>query len=156
LIANWPGRIAPGKVNRDLVVSVDFLPTICAAAGVALPKTLPPDGHSFFPQLLGDKGEPRQWAYCWYAPDGGATPKYEFAMTTQYKLYRDGTFFDLGTDWFEEKPLRADKLSGDAAAAAQKLRSVLDDYATARPAHLLQPLVTAKQAKKADRQKKKN
>jgi arylsulfatase A len=155
LIANWPGKISAGKVNGDLVASVDLLPTICAAAGVTVPSTIPPDGQSFLPQLLGNKSAPREWAYFWYAPDGGAKPKYEFAMTTEYKLYRDGTFFDLGADRFEEKPLRADKLSGAAAAAALKLQAALDQYATARPAKLLEPLVTAKQAKKAERQKKK-
>ena len=29
LIVNWPGRVSAGKVNSDLVGSVDFLPTIC-------------------------------------------------------------------------------------------------------------------------------
>ena len=155
LIANWPGRISAGQVNRDLVASVDFLPTICEAAGVALPKSMPPDGRSFLPQLLGKKSNPREWAYFWYAPDGGATAKYEFAMTTQYKLYRDGTFFDLRSDWFEEKPLRREKLTGAEAAAAQKLQAVLDDYAKARPARLQAPRVTTKQASKAEKQRKK-
>jgi hypothetical protein len=118
-------------------------------------QSMPPDGRSFLPQLLGKKSEPREWAYFWYAPDGGATPKYEFAMSTQHKLYRDGTFIDLTTDWFEEKPLRREKLSGANAAAAQNLQAALDQFADARPARLLQPMVTAKQAKKAERQKKK-
>lgn len=155
MIANWPGRIAAGKVSQDLIASVDFLPTICEAAGVELPKTMPLDGRSFYPQLLGQRGTPREWAYFWYAPDGGATPKYEFALSTEYKLYRDGTFFDLRSDAFEEKPLRIEKLSGEQAAAAQKLKAALDQYANARPAQLLQPYVTAKQEKKSERKKKK-
>jgi arylsulfatase A len=155
LITSWPGRIAAGKVNANLVASVDFLPTICEAAGVALPASMPPDGRSFLPQLLGQKSAPREWAYFWYAPDGGATPKYEFAMTTQYKLYRDGTFFNLRSDAFEEKPLRAETLSGPEAAAAKTLQAALDQYTHARPAELLEPMVTAKQAKKAERQKRK-
>ncbi len=155
LIVNWPGRIPAGKVNRDLIASTDFLPTLCEAAAVALPKAMPPDGRSFLPQLLGQKGQPREWSYFWYAPDGGAKPKYEFAMSTDYKLYRDGTFFDLRSDWFEERPLHVATLSGASRVAAQKLQAALDHYAHARPAHLLQPYETAKQAKKADRKKKK-
>jgi arylsulfatase A len=155
LIANWAGRIGAGKVNGDLIASVDFLPTICEAAGVTLPAALPPDGRSFLPQLLGRGGVPREWAYFWYAPDGGAKPKYEFAMSPQYKLYRDGAFFDLKSDPFEGKPLQPDKLSGVAAAEAKKLQAALDEFAHARPARLLEPMVTAKQAKKAERQKKK-
>ena len=76
-------------------------------------------------------------------------------MSTEHKLYRDGTFFDLKSDPFEEKPRRIEKLSGVEAAAAKKLQAALDQYTNARPAHLLQPMVTAKQAKKAEKQKKK-
>lgn len=155
LIVNWPGRVPGGQVNADLVASVDFLPTICEAAGAALPASVPPDGRSFLPQLRGEKGTPREWAYFWYAPDGGVKPKYEFAMSTQYKLYRDGTFFDLRSDLYEEKPRAIESLSGADAVAAERLRVALDHYATARPDHLLQPMVTAKQQKQAVRQKKK-
>jgi arylsulfatase A len=155
LIANWAGTIAGGKVNGDLIASTDFLPTICAAAGVMLPKSTPLDGRSFLPQLRGQKGEPREWAYFWYAPDGGAKPKFEFAMSTSYKLYRDGTFFDLTRDAFEEKPLAMVKLTGEQAAAAHMLEAALDQYANARPAHLLQPYVTAKQVKKGEKLRRK-
>jgi arylsulfatase A len=154
LIANWPGQIAAGRVNRDLIASTDFLPTICEAAGVTLPKTQPLDGRSFLPQLLGREGEPREWAYFWYAPDGGANPKFEFAMSTEYKRYRDGRSFHLGRDPFEEKPLDVAKLPANEAAALQKLQAALDQYSDARPAHLRQPYVTAKQTKKAEKKKK--
>jgi arylsulfatase A len=155
LIANWPGRIAGGKVNSDLIASTDFLPTLCEAAGVSLPAALPPDGRSFLSQLLGQKGAPREYAYFWYAPDGGGTPKYEFVMSTAYKLYRDGTFIDLHADPFEDQPLKVSSLSGARAAAAKQLQVGLNLYEHARPAHLLQPYVTTKQAKKGERKKKK-
>ena len=154
MIANWPGKVPPGKVNADLIASVDFVPTICEAAGATLPATLPPDGKSFLPQLLGQKGQPREWIYAWYAPDGGAKPKWEFAMNSDYKLYRDGAFYDLRADPFEEKKLAVAQLKGPAASAAQKLQAALDEYANARPAKLLEPMVTAKQAKKAQRKGK--
>jgi arylsulfatase A len=53
LIANWPGKVPAGRVNGDLIASTDFLPTLCAVAGVPLPASLPPDGRSFLPQLMG-------------------------------------------------------------------------------------------------------
>jgi arylsulfatase A len=137
LIASWPGHIAAGKVNNDLVGSVDFLPTLCEAAGTTVPASLRIDGRSFLPQLLGQKGQPREWLYSWYARNGGGTPQWEYAMSTAYKLYRDGKFFDLTADPFEEKPLTASGLSGPAAAAAKTLQGALDQYATARPPHLM-------------------
>lgn len=137
LIANWPGRIPAGRVNRDLIASTDFLPTLCAAAGAKIPNALPIDGVSFLPQLFGDKGEPRESLYCWYARDGGASAEVEFAMTATLKLYRDGPCFDLSSDPFESKPLPVTSLTGKNAEAANVLQVELDRYAHARPANLL-------------------
>lgn len=41
LIVRWPGRIAPGTVREDLVSAIDFAPAMLAAAGLAVPATLP-------------------------------------------------------------------------------------------------------------------
>jgi arylsulfatase A len=117
---------------------VDFLPTICEAGGATVPAALKIDGHSFYPQLLGQKGQPREWLYSWYVRDGGGTPQWEYAMNHEYKLYRDGKFYDLTADPFEKKPAQSvASLSGKAAAAAKSLQSVLDQYKNARPAHLM-------------------
>ncbi|MES2694498.1 MAG: sulfatase-like hydrolase/transferase [Verrucomicrobiota bacterium] len=137
LIASWPGKIPAGKVNGDLIGSVDFLPTLCEAAGTTVPGEPAIDGRSFLPQLLGKKGNPREWLYTWYVRNGGPTATYEHAMSTRHKLYRDGTFFDLTTDPFEEKPQPMSALTGAAAEAAKKLQVALDRYKNARPAHLM-------------------
>ena len=154
-IANWPGRIPAGQVNTDLVGAVDFLPTMCEAAGAKVPAELKIDGRSFLPQLLGRKGAPRDWLYCWYARDGGPRPQWEFAMSTSYKLYRDGTFIDLKADPFEEKPLARAGLSGPAATAAKTLQSALDQFASARPAHLMREDQVSARAKKKGKEKSK-
>ena len=138
LIANWLSRVPAGRVNTDLVSSVDFMPTICESAGVKVPSALQIDGRSFLPQLLGQKGQPRESMYLWYARDGGGQATFEFAQSTTHKLYRDGKFYDLTKDRFEEKPLTVAKLSGAAAAEAKKLQAVLDQYAKSRPARLAQ------------------
>lgn len=133
LIANWRGRVPGGTVNGDLIASVDFLPTICETAGADVPPAATRDGRSFLSQLLGRTGRPREWMYAWYSRDGGPAATYEFAMSTEYKLYRDGTFFALTSDPFEENALRIENLSGPTAAAAWKLKGALDSYADARP-----------------------
>jgi len=139
LIAHWPGHMTTaGKVCNDLVDSTDFLPTICEAAGVTVPAAWVLDGRSFLPQIRGEKGQPREWYYCWYAPRDGRF-KGEFAATAKYKLYRGGTLYDVANDPAEEKPLRAAALEGEAAAAAKTLRAALDRYKDARPAHLSLP-----------------
>ena len=136
LIANWPGRIPAGRVNDDLVSSVDFLPTVCEAGGATVPAELAIDGQSFLPQLLGRPGNPRDSYYLWYARNGGRDATFEFAQGRTLKLYRDGTVYDLVKDPFEERPLRTAALNGAAAGEARRLQTVLDRYAKARPEHL--------------------
>jgi arylsulfatase A len=137
LIASWPGHIARGKVSSDLVDSTDLLPTICAAAGITLPKDLVVDGRTFLPQLRGEAGQPRKWIYSWYSPRGERLR--EFAFNHNYKLYRGGEFFDLKADPEETKPLQVASLSGEGTAAAKELQGALDQYRGARPSSLPQP-----------------
>lgn len=137
LIANWPGVIPAGKVSSDLVDSTDFLPTICEAAGVTVPAELNIDGRSFLPRLRGEKGMPREWIYCWYSQDGTSDDAREFTRNQNYKLYRDGAFYDVRQGDADKKPLNTSSLDADALAAKTTLQAALDKFKDARPAHLL-------------------
>jgi arylsulfatase A-like enzyme len=53
-IVRWPAQIQPG-VSTDLVSTLDVPATICAAAGVALPKDALPDSFNLLPAMLGEK-----------------------------------------------------------------------------------------------------
>jgi arylsulfatase A len=139
LVANWPGHVPKGVVNADLIDSTDFLPTLCAAARVEVPESLTIDGRSFWPQLMGEKGVPREWRYAWYAKDGGPEATDEFAMSITHKLYRDGRLFDLTADPFEERPIESAKRSAADVTAAKKLQAALDQFAEERPEHLRRP-----------------
>lgn len=133
LIANWPGHVPAGAVNDELVDSTDFLPTVCEAAGADVPSGLTIDGHSFYPQLVGQPGQPRESIYCWYAQHGGPKAKFEFAMSKSLKVYRSGQVFDLAKDPFENQPLEVSDLSEAQAAEVRKLQEVMKKYADARP-----------------------
>ena len=134
LIVNWPGSITAGRVSQDLICSTDFLPTICEAAGAPLPAGLNLDGRSFLPQLLGKQAKPREWLYAWYNPSGGPKAKAEFAHDAQFKLYRDGRFFDVLADDAEKQRLDEAALTDNAKTARQKLQAALDQFKDARPA----------------------
>jgi len=119
-VVEWPGKMkSPGRVLQDLVEFSDFLPTMCAASGVAIPKDLVLDGQSFLPQLLGEKGSPRKTIYEWYSRNGVPKKAVEFARNQRYKLYDDGKMFDVPNDRLEEKPLE------DLNDKQQEIRSVL-------------------------------
>ncbi len=135
LIASWPGVMRQGRVCRDLISSTDFLPTLCAAAGVPVPENS--DGISFLPQLRGEAGIPRDWLYTWYSPRQrlDLTVR-ECAFDHDFKLYRDGRLFDLRADPFEEAAPLAAPLTAEQAAAKAKLQAALDRFSNARPAAL--------------------
>ena len=135
LIVSWPAKMnGPGRVSHDLVDSTDIFATIAEAAGISLPAKTTIDGKSFCPQLRGEPGTPRDWYYSWYAPH--AVLVGEFAADHRYKLYRHGKFYDLRKDLDEQRPLSLDGLNGEAAAAAKKLQSALDQFQDARPPEL--------------------
>lgn len=57
-LANWPGRIKPGKVDQPLHV-VDMLPTLAARAGASLTGTKPLDGVDVWQTLSQGAPSPR-------------------------------------------------------------------------------------------------
>jgi arylsulfatase A len=102
---------------------------------------------------MGEKGQPREWIYTWYAKDG-VPPIREFVTTKEYKLYRNGRFYDLKKDPFEDKePMRITELTGDEAKTAAKLKAVLAQYSNARPPAIASKSNEAKQAPKDTSQK---
>jgi arylsulfatase A len=136
LIANWPETTPAGKVCDDLVDFSDFLPTLAQAAGAPLPKDRVIDGYSFFPQLLGRKGRPREWAFVHHWKHGRKPEvQYQWIRDKRYKLYRvvrgsdakvDGMLYDLSADPQEKRPLAAGKGGEAAEAARAKLAKLLE------------------------------
>lgn len=64
-VAWWPGKIPAGRVVQDTVVSsLDFLPTLCGLAGVALPRDYRSDGEDMSRSLLGAEVK-REKSICW-------------------------------------------------------------------------------------------
>ncbi|WP_414664510.1 sulfatase-like hydrolase/transferase [Horticoccus sp. 23ND18S-11] len=156
LIASWPAGIAAGKVHHGLVDSTDFFPTVVEAAGAKLPAGVPLDGRSFLPQLRGEKGQPREWVYCWYSPrQREELTVREMAFTARYKLYRTGEFHDLANDLDEKVPLKVAALAGEAAAAARVLQGALDRYANVRDPKLDSFGMTSVQERRAKKAKSK-
>jgi arylsulfatase A-like enzyme len=118
LIANWKGTTPAGKVRDDLVDFTDMFPTFAEAGGAKLPKGVTIDGHSYAPQLHGEKGTPREWVYVqlgqgWYVREQG------------WKLTQSGALFDMSDAPFAEKPVAADASNEAATAARQRLQAVL-------------------------------
>jgi len=130
LIVNWMSTINEGSVCDDLVDFSDILPTICRAAGIEVPKSIPLDGRDFIDQLYGKKGHPRDWIYGWYNPRGKDLK--EWARDKRFKLYRTGEFYNIDRDFMEKTPMDTKNFRGGPKKAYRKLGKVLAKYETAR------------------------
>ncbi len=119
-IANWPGVIEENKVNNNLIDSSDLLPTFADLAGAKLPAKKVLDGRSFLPQLMGKKGNPREWIFTelgnkWYVREA------------KWKLNREGELFDMSNAPFEEKLVTDLESNKEAAEAHNRLQKVLQE-----------------------------
>jgi len=125
-IANWKGKMPSGKVCEDLVDLTDFMPTLAEVGRAEIPKDMTMDGRSFLPQLLGKRGNPRQWIFCYYNPHGNMKNFARYAYDKHWKLYQEGRLYDLKADPMEQKPIPAEKDTAESAAARKRLQAVLD------------------------------
>ena len=54
MVIAWPARIPPGRTSDQVAISMDWLPTLLAAAGTAPDPAYPPDGMNLLPVLTGN------------------------------------------------------------------------------------------------------
>ena len=117
-IASWPGVTPAGKVCQDMVSFADPHATFTELAGVKLPDGKKFDGHSFAPQLRGEKGTPREWAYVqlnakWFVREPG------------WKMNELAELYDMSDAPFVEKPVPVAADTEASKAARQRLTAVL-------------------------------
>lgn len=69
-IARWPGKIKPGKIDKQHFISgIDFMPTVLDAAGLNTPEGM--DGTSFLPVLLGQRQTGREQVFTQFHQTSG-------------------------------------------------------------------------------------
>jgi len=136
LFARWLGKTPGGEVNADLIDFSDFLPTLAEAAGAPLPDR-PIDGRSFLPQILGARGDPRDFILMDYDKDPDSQEKQfapvRFARTQRYKLYSDGRFYDVPYDQEELRPIPPGRAGTLAEQIRARLQAAIESVPTWRP-----------------------
>jgi len=126
LIASWPGTVPAGVVRDELVDFTDFLPTLLAVAGAALPAGEPVDGVSLLPAMLGEPGPRRDWVFCHYEPRWGNFANARYVHDDTWKLYGNGALYHLAEDPEELTPVARASLAEADAAAVERFERVLD------------------------------
>ncbi len=78
-ILRWPGRVAPGTTNDQVTITMDWLPTLTAAAATGPDPSAPTDGISLLPHL---------------APGAATLPRalYWRYLSKEQKAVRDGNW----------------------------------------------------------------
>ena len=117
-IASWPAVTPAGKLLDDIVSFADPYATFAELAGVKPPDGFKTDGQSLAPQLRGEPGTPRAWAYVqlgahWYVREPG------------FKLNEAGKLFDLSDAPFVEKFIAPEDDTDQSKAARQRLSAAL-------------------------------
>lgn len=118
LVVNWKGTTPAGKECSDLTDFSDFLPTFAQLAGAPLPGRVKIDGHSFAPQIKGEKGTPREWVYV-------ELEDARYVATKKWKLNNDGILYDMSRAPFNETPILANADTPQSAAARAHLQQIL-------------------------------
>jgi arylsulfatase A len=119
-IASWPGVTPAGKVSSDMLSFADPHATFLELAGATAPAGFKLDGRSFAPQLRGQPGKPREWAYAqlghnWFVRERG------------YKLNQAGELYDMIDAPFVEKLIEPSADTPASKAARQRLTAILTE-----------------------------
>jgi arylsulfatase A-like enzyme len=119
LAISWPGTTPAGKVCPDVTDFSDFFTTIANLAGAKLPEGVKLDGHSLVPQIHGEKGVPREWAYVELSGK-------HYVTSAHWKLTQAGELFDMKDAPYKELAVPSDSTDPEAIAARKQLQAALD------------------------------
>ena len=126
LICNWLGTVKNETIINDLIDASDFLPTMLDISDIKNSDLM--DGKSFYPQILGNKGNPRDWIYFYFDPNSPRLdrPVMEFVREKKWKLYSDNRMFDVLNDPDETNEISFDQ-DGETQEAYNKLKDILEN-----------------------------
>ena len=129
-VAQWPGHIRSGTQYKPAVSSIDILPTVAAAAGVAVPADRPIDGVNLLPYLAGAGPTQPPRALFWRDGPMRTVQEQGWKLTVTERPRKDW-LFNLNEDPTEKKNLAAvqpEKLA--------QLKALLQNHHAAMPAPL--------------------
>ena len=110
-LLRWPGRIPPGSVSDEPVISIDAFATMLAAAGVRPPDDRVIDSRDILPAVLGSAGDPLHEALYWNWIGKDSDHGWAIRMG-RWKLLNDKDaveLYDLEADLSESRDLASDQ-----------------------------------------------
>ncbi|HRH98300.1 MAG TPA: sulfatase-like hydrolase/transferase, partial [Prosthecobacter sp.] len=104
-IARWPGKLPAGKVTDEFLTSLEFVPTLLAAAGTQGPEGVKLDGFDMLPILRGEAKSPRREMFWQRRGDKAA----RFQNWKWLESAKGNGLYDVSTDIGETHDLTAEK-----------------------------------------------
>lgn len=104
LLARWPGRLGAGRTLPQVMASMDWLPTLLAAAGASAHSGFKPDGEDLLPVLTGAEPLRERTIYWRYKGNDQAAVRH-----ANWKYLRRGdseSLYDLSSDPRERADLK--------------------------------------------------
>ena len=102
-IVSWPATLPQNKISDQVAVSMDWLPTLLAAAGLAPDAAYPPDGTNLLPMLQSGRATARKLFWRYKANAQRAVRDGDF----KYLKIRENTFlFNVADDPMERANLK--------------------------------------------------
>ncbi|MFC7337906.1 sulfatase-like hydrolase/transferase [Haloferula chungangensis] len=141
MIVRFPGIVPAGKRCSDLISFCDMLPTLAELGEAELPG-VELDGRSFWPQCKGEKGHPREcifqyyWPKDWsWIPDELGKEELVWVHNRNYKLHKNGLFYDIVNDREEENPIPPDKLTDEQKEIRAMFEKAIASMPETNPAY---------------------
>jgi arylsulfatase A len=124
LLIQWPDKIRKGRKFHGMIEFSDFYATFAELVD----RQVTSDGRSFLPLIEERSFEERETVRVHYDPRWGENVnRYRniFIQTMDYKLYQDGTFYDLKNDILEKSPLQEENMNETEKALRDSLAQLL-------------------------------
>lgn len=126
MIAYWPRYIKKSVVYEPLVEFSDFFATF----NEMLKLDEASDGQSFCSLVTNANHNQRKTAFVHYDPQWGNWVNQHagrFARTISYKLYQNGSFYNLQSDPMEENPMGLEQMTDEQKKIRKQLQEILDN-----------------------------
>lgn len=125
-VLNYPAKMKGNRSEESVISFADVLPTLCDVAGIA-PEMFKADGNSLFPLIINDVDKIQDEVFIHYTPRWGSWAKHHnrWVMNGEYKLYRDGRFFNTEKDILEKSPLK--ELTNNEMKLKASFQQLLDE-----------------------------
>ena len=141
MVVSWPSKIKNNSTNSDLITFADFYSTFSDILGVPDES----DGTSMMDIFSDNIINDREIVSIFYNPLWGQNrDKNYFSQTVKYKLYEDGSFFDIENDIYEKQPLLDENLTKNQLLIKEKLFSKIkitdNKFLNREPGIILSPL----------------